>query len=659
MEVEDAGRRISLDELLVDLGRTEARMYGRKRTTDGHATACGTSACSIGVDSALVGAQAGEQDYASNDGALNRTHDTNSMSSTSYDNERYYDDDEYGNHHVNKDVENGNDAGGRMPVARNSDEGNGNGGKNPKDGSGTQNCKVNGKHGSDADERRRNPLVLVVSVLAVIGLAIGLGLFVKGITGLNADSKATASTGTAATAPDSNVNAAPRPSYLVPSSRPTWSALVKPTGNPTSNPPVPTETLDDEPDEMSIYEQFGVEMPDEGIKEEEESESSPTLSSDSVPTTSEPTGVPMAAPLSTDPTSSPSVAPTSVSPTGIPTRSPSRQPNILEAAPGPPTRVQPPPSSITTKFSMHITMDDANADFFDNRASFGKAVFGNTFDLFRKVISSANDSNGAYSLRAQSMRAGYSWDSGCNPFVGEGCPPDTVVVADFTGTSALEFISASTDGQDAFDGLVANAFVEEASSSDALTTWVSSVRDQGISVMSTVLYLNGKEVASYSMTDSFAIVDIENVSRESDVVIECEMQPIQVHLVASEGTNLLDYDLRQLLIDATLPYLSVALSNGLKEDYFGFRLKAPQNRGLRKAAQTSLEPQDPRRSLNHLIGEEYDVKLLGTATVAGGESACDRAKDIVRLSLSGDLLFLWIDEVNTVGLPVASADITF
>ena len=648
MEVEDAGRRISLDELLVDLERTEARML-RKRTTDGHATACGTSACSIDVGSAIVGIHAGEQDHASNDEALNRTHDINSMSSTSYDNEHYNDDGDGGN----DDVESGSDAGGGMPMSR-----------NPKDRSGIQNCKVNGKNGSDADEQRRKLLVIVVSVLAVIGLAIGLGLFVKGITGLNADSKATASADTATTATaDANVNAAPQPSYyLVPSARPTWSALVKPTGSPTSNPSMPSEASDD-PDEMSIYEQFGVDILGEESKNKEGS-ALPTLSPDSSPPTSEPTGVPAAAPLTTDPTTSPSVAPVSVSPTRIPTRSPSRQPttgNIPEAASGPPTTVQRPPSPITTKFSMHITMDDANADFFDNRASFGKAIFGNTFDLFRKVISMANNDSDAYSFRAQSMRAGYSWDSGCVPFVGEGCPPDTVVVAEFTGTSAaaVEFMSASTNGQDSLNGIVADAFVREASSSDALTTWVSNVRDQGISVTSTILYLNGKEVASYSMNDPFANVGDANVSREDDVAIACEIEPIQIHLVAVAGTNLLDYDLRGILLDATFPYLSFALSNGLKEDYFGFRLRIPQNRKLKKATRISLERQGPRRSLNHLSGEEYDVKLLGTATVAGGESACDRAKDIVRSSLSGDLLFLWIDEVNTMGLPVASADITF
>ena len=638
--MEDAGRRISLNDLLDDLERTEARMYGRKRTTDGHATACGTSACSIGVDSTIVGIHVGEQDHGSNDEILNRTHDTNSMSSTSYicDNEHCVVED--GNKHVNDDVESGSDDGGGMPMPRNPDEANGSDGKNPKDRRGIQNGKGNGKRGSD--ERRRNPLVLVVSVLAVIGLAIGLGLFVKGVTGLNADSKATASAGASATATatDPNINAAPPSSF--------YPTFVNPTVSPTSNPIVPTEPSV-EPDEISIYEQFGVEIPDEESKTEE-SETIPTPSPQSAPPASEPSGVPTAAPLTSDPTSSPSVVPVSASPTSVPI------PKIIS---GSPTRVQPPPSSITTEFSMHITMDDANADFFDNRASFGKAVFGKTFDLFRKVISSANNSNDAYNLRAQSMRAGYSWDSGCNPFVGEGCPPDTVVVADFTGTSAFEFMSASTNEQDAFDGIVANAFVEEASSSDALTTWVSSVRDQGIRVKTSVLYLNGKEVASYSMTDPFAIVGVDNASREVNAAIECEMEPILVHLVAAAGTNLLNYDLRQLLLDATLPYLSFALSNGLKEDYFGFRLRIPQNRELKEAARITLERQDPRRRLNHLSGEEYDIKLFGTATVAGGESACDRAEDIVRSSLSGDLLFLWIDEVNTMGLPVASADVTF
>ena len=410
---------------------------------------------------------------------------------------------------------------------------------------------------------------------------------------------------------------------------------------------------------MSIYEQFGVEVPGDGDSKEEESENIPTRSPQSASPTTEPTGSPSAAPLTADPTRSPSVAPVSVSPTPVPTRYPSHQQNVPEIVSESPTRVQPLPYSITTKFSMHITMDDANADFFDNRASFGKAIFGNTFDLFRKAISLANSNNSGYNLRAQTMRAGYGWDSDCNPFVGDGCPPDTVVIAEFTGTSAVEFAPFSPSGQDLLDGIVANAFVQATSSFDALTSWASNVRDQGISVTSTVLYLNDKEVASYSIADPFAIIGIDDASREDSVAIECEVEPIRVHLIAATGKNLLDYDIRQLLLDATLPYLSFALSNGLKEEYFGFRLKIPQNRELTKVGRRLLENQDPKRRLNHLIGDEYDVNLIGTATVAGEESACDRAKDIVRSSLSGDLLFVWIDEVNTAGLPVTSADITF
>mmetsp|Transcript_4030 Transcript_4030/g.11485 ORF Transcript_4030/g.11485 Transcript_4030/m.11485 type:complete len:684 (+) Transcript_4030:281-2332(+) len=672
VEVEDAGRRISLDELIEDLERTEARMH-RKRTTDGHA-ACGSISAASAVGTS-IGDIGGEQDQA-NDGVLDRTHDTTSMSSTSHNNEAHCDDNDDIELGSGADADAGADADGGPQKSLSPDDG-----KDPK-GAENGDKKSNQKNGKtpanslDRDDRRRNSLVLVIAILAVIGLAVGLGLFVKGITGLSsnngkAPAATTSSTSTGAD-PGPAADVAPSPSSLVPSARPTSAVAISPTSSPVSSPT--TTPLVDPADELSIYEQFGVEAPQEEVTEEEESEAPAREESGAITsaTPAQPTDIPTRSPVSASPTSMPdptdlpsaapittSPAPITASPTSLPTSRPSQQMIVPEAVS--PTAPQLPPS-ITTEFSMHIAMQDVNADFFDNRSAFGKAIFRNTFDLFRQVVFTANNANDTYSLRAQSMRVGYGWNNDCVPSVQDGCPPDTVVIATFTGTSALELAmplhSASELGS--FDELVANAFAYTVSSSDALAIWVSNVKDQGIRVASTALYLNNEKVASDSITDPFSIFGIDDVSREDNVVIECQMNPIQVHLVPATGTNLLDYDLRQLLLDATLPYLSVALSNGLKEEYIGFRLRIPQNRQLKKLVRgQSPGSKDLRRSLNHMSGDDHDLNLIGTATVAGGESACDRAKDIVQTSLSGELLFLWIDEVNTLGLPVASADVTF
>ena len=487
VEVEDAGRRISLDELIEDLERTEARML-RRRTTDGHAAAAAAGECddSISAASAIgISASGGEQDDQENDGALDRTHDTTSMSSTSRDNEAHYCDDN------DIDIELGSDAGPDADADANAD---GDGGTQkhlgPDDGQGPKGAESNGdnkisqKKDKTHDDRRRNTLVLIVAILAIVGIAVGLGLFVKGVTGLSSN-KSKAPEAAASADPGSVSDVAPVPT----------SSASSPVSSPT---PPATESAD----ELSIYQQFGVEEPqEEAAKEEESSEtlvSAEESGAISSTTPKLPTAFPTRSPTSASPTLASMPDPTIItaSPTSLPTRSPSQQTIVPEAAS--PTAPQLPPS-ITTKFSMHITMQDVNADFFDNRSAFGKAIFANTFGLFRRVVFTANNNNDAYNLWAQGMRAGYDWNSDCDPSIGDGCPPDTVVVATFTGTSALESAGPSISELGSFDEVVENAFAYTVLSSDALATWVSNVKDQGIRVTSTALYLNDEKLASYSM----------------------------------------------------------------------------------------------------------------------------------------------------------------
>ena len=504
MEVEDAGRRISLDELIEDLERSEARMMLRKRTTDGHAAASAAAAeCdgSISAASAIgIGASGGEQDQE-NDGVLDRTHDTTSMSSTSRDNEAHCDDNAI-------DIELGGDAG---PDA----DADGDGGTHkhlgPDDGQDPKGAESNGDNkisqkkdktpARSHDDRRRNTLVLIVAILAIVGIAVGLGLFVKGVTGLSSNKSKAPEAAASSTSTDADPgpvsDVAPLFSSLEPSAKPTMAVATSPASSPVSSPTPPAaESADD----LSIYEQFGVEAPqEEAAKEEKSSEtlvSTEESSSISSTTPTLPTAFPTRSPTSASPTSMPDLTIITVSPTFLPTRSPSQQTTVSEAVS--PTAPQLPPS-ITTKFSMHITMQDANADFFDNRSAFGKAIFANTFALFRRVVFTANNNNDAYNLWAQGMRAGYDWNSGCDPSIGDGCPRDTVVVATFTGTSALEPAGPSISELGSFDEVLENAFAYTVLSLDALATWVSNVKDQGIRVTSTALYLNDEKLASYSM----------------------------------------------------------------------------------------------------------------------------------------------------------------
>ncbi len=501
VEVEDAGRRISLDELIEDLERTEARML-RKRTTDGHAAAAAAAECdgSISAASAIgIGASGGEQDQE-NDGVLDRTHDTTSMSSTSRDNEAHYCDDN------DIDIELGGDAGPDADADADADGGTQkhlgpDDGQDPKGAESNGDNKISQKKDKTParshDDRRRNTLVLIVAILAIVGIAVGLGLFVKGVTGLSSNKSKAPEAATSSTSTDAN-------------SGPVSDVAPVPTSSASSPVSSPTPPATESADELSIYEQFGVEEPqEEAAKEEESSETLvSTEESGAISSTNPklPTAFPTRSPTPASPTLASMPDPTIISmpdptiitasPTSLPIRSPSQQANVPEAASL--TAPQLPPS-ITTKFSMHITMQDVNADFFDNRSAFGKAIFGNAFALFRRVVFTANNNNDAYNLWAQGMRARYDWNSDCDPSIGDGCPPDTVVVATFTGTSAFEPAGLSISELGSFDEVVENAFAYTVLSSDALATWVSNVKDQGIRVTSTALYLNDEKLASYSV----------------------------------------------------------------------------------------------------------------------------------------------------------------
>jgi hypothetical protein len=310
-------------------------------------------------------------------------------------------------------------------------------------------------------------------------------------------------------------------------------------------------------------------------------------------------------------------------------------------------------------------------------------------DLYRRVLGNV--------ARPQSLQVRYDWD-GCNPYADDGCFPDTVVIASFQGIAVQERGSDIRSEADAAD-IIQNAFVNVFSDPVVLANWITAANAKDIMVTSVAVYQNEEEIGYFSVsntdikgnadvveeelidnilddenkvstppesmeTDELPLVDItQNAANVAPTV--CEIEPIYIHIGALPDSSFLDYDLRQMIVDSTYPYLSDALTLSMGPAFRGFSLRVPQN-NVRQLEDTIDSRKSylrarraRRRSLNHISGDEYDVQLITKATVVGGETVCDEVRRSLYSSLSGDMLNVWLERVNVVGLPVASAEVKF
>jgi len=701
IEVEDVGKRLSLTELIEDLEKTEDRLR-RHRTADG------------------IAGSAPPADDEDNDRDEDQKEGTN-------------DDDEQQEQQKNVDLTQDTCAPPCSSSMKDDDDQSGHDDINESDASGVSNDDGKDQKPSDdndagdtkmasmiVQDRRRKHIVLAIAVLAFIGLAVGLALFIKGIVGIKSDNKTSAAASASASSSSSSssdaaVSGTTETSNVdnnaSPTSMPTAAvqSLLE-TSFPTASPAGigPVETAD----ETSIYEQFGVGSPQEGGGEAEEVETT-TIAPTVVPTTTPTTLRPTLAPVSVGPTSAPSTnapitnspvssgttqtvvsaeGPASFSPTtspvsARPTSSPEQQ--TTTATTSSTGETTPPPKPIETAFDLHIKTQDFTTNFYENRANFGQTVSGATMDLYRRVLDNV--------ARPQSLQVRYNWD-GCNPYADDGCVPDTVIIASFQGTAFQERGSNTRSEGDAAD-TVRSAFVNVFSDPVVLGNWINAANAKDIMVTSVAVYRSEEEIGFFSVSNTDIegnadvveeevidnTLDDENMvatppeSMETDELplvdttqdatnvaqTVCEIEPIYIHIWALPDSSFLDYDLRQMVVDSTYPYLSDALTLSMGSAFWGLSLRVPQN-NVRQLEDTFDNRESylrarraQRRSLNHISGDEYDVQLITKATVVGGETVCDEVRRSLYSSLSGDMLDVWIERVNVVGLPVASAEVKF